>query len=138
VEGETGEAARTAERGVKLLRAVAVVLALSLMIGEAYRSWGVDRPVAFWMDDMLMGALLLVAAVLVGRETWMRRALFTGAWGTNAGMLYGSFFSKIFAPGNANAGNFDLGLLTALIGVAFATAILGFIASLMLPLKLAN
>jgi hypothetical protein len=113
------------------LRGLAIVHALSLMIGEAYRSWGVDRPVAFWMDDMLAGALLIAGAIAVGKPTPARRALFTGGWGVCAGMLYGSFFGKVFDPGAANAGNFDLGLLTALIGLAFATAVIGFVASLL-------
>ncbi|MGE0046127.1 MAG: hypothetical protein AB7J28_13180 [Hyphomonadaceae bacterium] len=120
---------------MKALRIVAVLLALSLMIGEAYRSWGAGRPVAFWMDDMLMGALLIAAAVLVAKETVARRAFFTGAWGVNAGMLYGSFFGKVFDPETTNAGNFDLGVLTILVGLAFATSIIGFAASLMLPVR---
>jgi hypothetical protein len=113
------------------LRALAVLHALSLMIGEAYRSWGVARPVAFWMDDMLAGALLIAGAIAVGRPTPARRALFTGGWGVCAGMLYSSFFGKVFEPASANAGNFDLGLLTALIGLAFATAVVGFVWSVM-------
>ena len=123
---------------MKVLRVLAIVLGLSLIIGEAYRSWGAGRPIAFWMDDMLMGGLLIVAAIAVGKESWARRALFTGAWGVNAGMLYGSFFGKVFDPANSNAGNFDLGLLTALIGVAFATSIIGFTGSLMAPLRTAS
>ena len=47
---------------MKLLRIAAILLGLSLIIGEAYRSWGVGRPIAFWMDDMIMGGLLIVAA----------------------------------------------------------------------------
>jgi len=113
------------------LRLLAVVHALSLMIGEAYRTWGADRPVPFWMDDMLAGALLIAGAVAVGTPTPARRALFTGGWGVCVGMLYGSFFGKVFAPENENAGNFDLGVLTWLIGLAFATAVFGFVASLM-------
>ena len=123
---------------MKTLRALAILLGLSLILGEAYRSWGAGRPVAFWMDDMLMGGLLIAAAVAVGKETWARRALFTGAWGVNAGMLYGSFFGKIFDPTGTNPGNFDLGLLTALLGVAFATSIIGFTGSLMAPLRTAS
>jgi hypothetical protein len=46
-------------------------------------------------------------------------------------MLYSSFFGKVFEPASANAGNFDLGLLTALIGLAFATAVVGFVWSVM-------
>jgi hypothetical protein len=49
---------------MRLLRVVAVILALPLMGGEAYRSWGAGRHVAFWMDDMLMGSLLIGSAVL--------------------------------------------------------------------------
>ena len=115
-----------------LLRFVAIPLGLSLIIGEAYRSWGDGRPVMFWMDDMIMGTMLIVASIMVAKDTFHRRAFFTAAWGTNAGMLYGSFFGKVFAPANANSGNFDLGFLTVLIGIAFATAVAGMIASIAL------
>lgn len=120
---------------MKALRIIAILLGLSLVVGEAYRSWGAGRPIAFWMDDVLMGGLLVAAAIAVGTETWARRAFFTGAWGVNAGMLYGSFFGKVFDPDSSVPGNFDLGLLTALIGVAFAVSIIGFIGSLMAPFR---
>ena len=84
------------------------------------------------MDDMIMGTMLIAAAIMVAKDTFPRRAFFTAAWGTNAGMLYGSFFGKVFAPADANAGNFDLGFLTLLIGIAFATAVAGMIASIVL------
>jgi hypothetical protein len=120
---------------VSWLRILAVVHALSLMIGEAYRTWGANRPAAFWLDDMLAGALLIAGAVAVGKPTPARRALFTGGWGVCVGMLYGSFFGKVFAPQRENAGNFDLGVLTALIGLALATAVFGFVASLVVVPK---
>ncbi len=112
------------------LRIVAMLLGASLIIGEAYRSWGAGRTPTAWLDDMLMGTLLICAAFAAAKPGWQRRALFTGAWGANAGMLFGSFFGKVFDPARANPGNFTLGTLTALIGVAFAVAVLGFIASL--------
>ncbi len=120
---------------MKALRIIAVLGALALMIGEAYRSWGVGRPVAFWMDDMLAGALLIGAAIAVGRETMARRALFTGAWGVAGGMLYGSFFGKVFAPQDATPGNFDVGVLTILVGIAFTIAVIGFVWSLIAPYR---
>ena len=64
--------------------------------------------------------------------TIVNRMLFSGAWGVNAGMLYGSFFGKLFDPASANAGNFDLGLLTGLIGIAFVTAVASLVASIAL------
>ncbi len=117
---------------MRLLRVAAVILALSLMGGEAYRSWGAGRHVAFWVDDMLMGSLLIASAVAVRRETTRRRAWFSGAWGVSLGMLYGSFFSKLYPPPCVEAGNIPIAPLTTLVGVAFATAIVGFVASLVL------
>ena len=111
---------------MKALRLLAVTLALSLMLGEAYRSWGVGRPAYAWLDDQIMGALLLAGAWLTRLPSAARMTFFAGAWGVNAGMLYGSFFGKVFEPERSNAGNFDLGVLTALIGLAFATALVGF------------
>ena len=118
---------------MKVLRIMSITGALLLMAGEAYRSWGVGRPVAFWMDDMLAGAMLIAAAILVARPTLARRRFLSAAWGVAAGMLYGSFFGKLFDPASTNPGNFSLSLLTALVGVAFVVAIGGLTASIVLP-----
>ena len=108
-----------------LLRFLGVGLALSLMIGEAIRSWGVGRPIMFVLDDFFMGGLQLAGAIVMASPTRTRWAVFVAGWGACAGMLYGSFFGKLFAPASANSGNFDLGILTALIGVAFVVSLIG-------------
>ena len=118
---------------MRFLRIWAILLALSLIIGEAYRSWGAGRPVMFWMDDMMMGAMLIAAAILVRTDTLRRRAFFAAAWGVNAGMLYPSFFGKLLTPEEANPGNFDLGLLTALVGLAFVSALIGMVFTILAP-----
>jgi hypothetical protein len=118
---------------MKKLRIVAVLLALSLMIGECLRSWGVGRPVMLVLDDQLMGGFLIVAAWAVRDETLKTRAAFTGAWGVVAGMLYGSFFGKVFEPAKAQAGNWDLGVLTWLLGIAFVVSLCGLWFSMTLP-----
>lgn len=118
---------------MKALRIVAVLLALSLMIGECWRSWGVGRPIMFVLDDQLMGGFLIVAAWAVKDQTIRTRTAFSAAWGVVAGMLYGSFFGKIFEPATAQAGNWDLGILTWLIGVAFLTSLIGLWFSMTLP-----
>jgi hypothetical protein len=120
---------------MQALRIVAVLHALSLMIGECWRSWGVGRPVMFVLDDMLMGGFLITAAWAVGRGTVRTRAAFSGAWGVVTGMLYGSFFGKVFEPARAQAGNWDLGVLTGLLGVAFAVSLAGIWFSMTLPLR---
>lgn len=118
---------------MKRLRLLAVLLALSLMVGEAWRSWGAGRPAYAWLDDQIMGAMLLAGAWAMARDTLARRAFFAAGWGVNAGMLYGSFFGKVFEPQRTNAGNFDLGLLTWLVGLAFAVSIAGMILTITLP-----
>ena len=105
-------------------------LALSLMIGEAIRSWGVGRPIMFVLDDFFMGGLLLAGAILMARPTRTRWAVFVAGWAACAGMLYGSFFGKVFDPASSNSGNFDLGVLTALIGLAFVVSLVGLAASI--------
>ena len=120
---------------LSLLRIWAILLALSLMIGELWRSWGAGRPLAFVFDDQIMGAMLIAAAILLSKDTTRRRAFFAAAWGVNAGMLYGSFFGKVFAPQETNAGNWDLGILTILVGVAFASSVIGMILSITIPRK---
>ena len=116
-----------------VLRIVAVLHALSLIIGESIRSFGQGRPAAFWLDDMLMGGFLIAAARAMRRDTPRNRAAFAAAWGTNAGMLYGSFFGKVFDPARANPGNIELGLLTVLIGIAFTVSVAGMFAAILLP-----
>ena len=118
---------------MRALRIVSIIGALLLMLGEAYRTWGAGRPVAFWIDDMLAGAMMLAAAIMVAHPSPVRRRFLSAAWGVAAGMLYVSFFGKVFDPANTNPGNFSLGLLTALVGAAFLISIGGLIASIVLP-----
>ena len=116
---------------MKFLRIWAVLLALSLMIGEIWRSWGAGREFVFVIDDQIMGVMLIASAYLMKQDTVRRRAFFAAAWAFNVGMLYGSFFGKVFDPASSNSGNFDLGVLTALIGVAFVVSLLGLAGAIM-------
>jgi len=114
-----------------LLRLLAVGLSLSLMIGEVIRSWGAGRPIMFVLDDFFMGGLLLIGAIVMAKPSRIRWGVFVAGWASCAGMLYGSFFGKVFAPSSANSGNFDLGLLTALIGMAFLGSLIGLTGALL-------
>ncbi|MEL6529637.1 MAG: hypothetical protein AAGK01_07320 [Pseudomonadota bacterium] len=110
---------------LSVLRILGAGLALSLMIGELIRSWGAGRPIMFVLDDFFMGGLLLIGAILMAKPTRIRWGVFVAGWASCAGMMYGSFFGKVFDPASANSGNLDLGLLTALIGVGFAVSLVG-------------
>lgn len=118
---------------MKTLRFLAVVGALALMIGELWRSWGAGRHPLFILDDQLAGGFMLVAAWAMQRDTKRNRAAFSAAWGVASGMLYGSFFSKLIDPAHVQAGNWNAGILTALVGVAFAIALAGLWFSITFP-----
>jgi hypothetical protein len=118
---------------MKVLRIVAVIAALALMIGELWRSWGVGRPIMFVLDDQLAGGFMLTATWAMRNDTYRNRAAFCAAWGVAVGMLYGSFFGKVFDPQSAEPGNWNLGILTALLGFAFVGALVGLWFSMTLP-----
>jgi hypothetical protein len=118
---------------MKALRIVAVIAALALMIGELWRSWGVGRPIMFVLDDQLAGGFMLAAAWAMRDDSLRNRAAFSAAWGIAVGMLYGSFFGKVFDPQSAVPGNWNLGILTALLGVAFVGALTGLWCCITLP-----
>lgn len=113
-----------------VLRVVGAGLALSLIIGELIRSWGVGRPIMFILDDFVWGGLLLAGAWLMGKPTPLKSHIFVAGWAACAGMLYGSFFGKVFDPASANAGNMELGFLTVIIGLAFAVSLVGLVWSM--------
>lgn len=118
---------------MKTLRIIAIIAALALMIGELWRSWGIDRPIMFVLDDQLAGGFMIAAAWAVRRDSLRNRTAFSAAWGVAVGMIYGSFFGKVFDPQSAVPGNFNLGILTALLGVAFVGALAGLWFSMTLP-----
>lgn len=87
-----------------ILRIIAVIQALSLIIGETYRSWGAGRHWLFVVDDYWISGLLLLGAFAMKTDSLRNRALFAAGWGANAGMLYGSFFGKMIEPSSSNPG----------------------------------
>ena len=117
------------------LRVYTVLVALVLMIGEGYRSWGAGRPVITWMDDMVLGALMIAAAWAVGRGMPARRAFLTGVWGIAIGAVFLSLVSKILDPSSTIAGNLQLSVLIWALAAIFAGSVLGFVASLVIPFK---
>lgn len=115
---------------LKTLRIISLFGAVLLMVGEAYRSWGVGRPWPFVIDDMLVGALMLWAVYMTRRPSTAGRRFLAAAWGAAAGMLYGSFFGKLVDPASSTPGNFSIGFLTAIVGIAFFISVAGLIASI--------
>lgn len=118
-------------------RILAAFIGSTLMIGELIRSWGMERPLVFVLDDFCIGIPLVVTAWLMSKDTKPRRAAFAGAWGATAGMLYPSFFGKLVEQDAAGAAtNIPFHTLTAIIGLLFALSLAGLVASV--ALKSAN
>jgi hypothetical protein len=117
----------------RLLRSLAIALGSLLIAGETFRSYGQGRPVAFVVDDYLIGGGLILGAVFFRADSLRRRAAFAAAWAATVGGLYGSFFGKLLADPHAEfQSNIPGGLLTALIGAAYATALFGMTATIAL------
>jgi hypothetical protein len=107
----------------------AALLGSSLMIGETIRSWGQGRNLLFVLDDFCIGVPLVVTAILMANPTPARWCAFSASYAATAGMLYGSFFGKLIDLSNPVATNIEIRLLTALIGLAFVSSLVGLIAS---------
>ncbi|MEM7020085.1 MAG: hypothetical protein AAF512_22435 [Pseudomonadota bacterium] len=108
----------------------AILLGSSLMIGELIRSWGQGRHPLFILDDFFIGIPLIITAILMAQPTIARRCGFSAAFAAAAGMLYGSFFGKLVDLSRPASSNIEIGFLTALIGLAFFSSLLGLVASL--------
>ena len=111
------------------LRWWAVLLGSSLMLGEAIRSWGQDRHLIWVLDDFVIGIPLVVTGLLLAAPTPARRYAFSAAWAGTAGMLYSSFFGKLLEPARPVDSNIETGFLTLLIGLAFASSLIGLAGS---------
>jgi hypothetical protein len=113
-----------------LARILAIVLGSSLMIGEALRSWGQGRNLLFVVDDFLIGVPLVATAILMARPSFARHCALAASFGAAVGGLYPSFFGKLADLSAPASSNIPVGLLTALIGIAFVIALVGLAATL--------
>lgn len=115
---------------MKFWRIWALILGISLMAGESIRSWGQARNPLFVVDDFLVGIPLVLTAILLARPSIPRLCAFSAAFAASAGMLYGSFFSKLVDLAEPASSNIEIRLLTALIGLALISSILGVYGSI--------
>lgn len=115
---------------MKYLRTLAALLGVLLIVGELARSWGQGRNILFVVDDFFIGIPLLLMAMLMSKPSTVRFCGLTAAFAAVAAGLYGSFFGKIVDLEQEMASNFENEILTALIGLAFASSLAGVVASL--------
>ena len=111
---------------------LAILLALGLIIGETIRRYGEWGFWARWIDDYIMGLLLIIPAILVFKNKNFGEKLLIAGWSLTVGMTYGSFFSKISPNAKEFQTNIEANSLIFLIGLAF---IIGLIWILLLESK---
>ena len=114
---------------------LAILLALGLIIGETIRRYGEWGFWARWIDDYIMGLLLIIPAILVFKNKNFGEKLLIAGWSLTVGMTYGSFFSKISPNAKEFQTNIEANSLIFLIGLAFITSIIGLIWILLLESK---
>ena len=118
---------------MKAFRHFSILLGTLNAAGELYRSAGDGRHIMFVLDDVFLGLLLVISALLFTRDTPPRRAFFAMSWGVAAGGLYGSFFGKLLSEEPINSGNLDPAFLTSFLGVFFVISLLCVFLAIRLP-----
>jgi hypothetical protein len=122
------------ERGLRILQAATYGLAVSLVVFETFRSWGVDRPILTVLDDWAGAALLAWAGWLTTRPGDRPRRIVVAIWGVICGASLSNFAIKLLMPDRMTPGNLPPTLLQALVGAAFIVSLAALVASVTLPL----
>jgi hypothetical protein len=123
---------------IKLNAYFSIIFGCLIVSGETYRRFGDFGHWSRWMDDYIIGLLLIVPAILIlkGRNDWIK-VLISG-YGFATGLLYGSFFSKFLDVKNIQQSNIEADLLIFLIGLGLLASLVGLIWTLIIEFKRAR
>ena len=105
----------------------ALAFGVFLALAELARNWGNWQWWPFWLVDFIAAALLVAGAHLAIRGNPRAAQVLAGGWGFTSAMFYMSFWSHVEHIHEAAEGNFEQRPLTVVIGVMWATTILGFV-----------
>jgi hypothetical protein len=114
-------------------RRLAMIFGVLLPVVETIRRWRQLDEFRYWpswLDDVLLGALLLYAAwrVSVNRQTGGR--FLVAAWGVACGMAFPSFFNQLMSLDRPDPAPIPSVWVAAIKGVGFALAIAALVGSL--------
>ena len=113
-------------------RRLAYVFGILVPLGETIRRWhqlGQLRYLPAWLDDYILGALLLYGAWRTGRDVRGGQRFLAAAWGFTCGMAYASFFLQLEHLHDDPAPISGVWVLV-IKGVGFALALLALAGSL--------
>ena len=79
-------------------RRLAIVFGIVTPLAETLRRWHQLSDLSiwpFWLDDFVLGGLLLYGAWRVGKDVRTGRPFLAAGWGFTCGMAYSSFFAQL-------------------------------------------
>ena len=118
---------------MRFSRALAYFGGVVLPIGETVRRWqqlGDLRMAPAWMDDWIIGLLLLYGAWRTRDDVAGGRPVLAAAWGFACGMGYASFFSELMNLDLTDPSGFPSTTVAAIKGLMLALGIAALIATL--------
>jgi hypothetical protein len=110
--------------------AAAYVIGIALPIMETIRRRTNFSEFAFYIDDYLMGGLLLWGAVAVTRRCSYANALLVAGWAVLCGGLWPSFFGQWMRTEPRDISGFSHGFVITIKGGAYLIAIVSLILSI--------
>jgi hypothetical protein len=114
-------------------RRLAIIFGALVPLAETVRRWrqlGQPSVWPFWLDDYIIGALLLYGAWRTGKDVRSGRRFLAAAWGFTCGMAYSSFFSQLGRLNEPDPAPIPSTWVAVIKGVGFALAILALVGSL--------
>ena len=110
---------------------LACLLGVALPLGETLRKWGTNFFVPLFIDDYLMGGLLLFGAWRWWRTAFRDARLLLTAWAFSCGMLYLSAFGNLERHLYTDAGReISSTFWVSLIFLAFGASAFGLLMTL--------
>lgn len=110
--------------------AAAWAMGVVLPLLEVSRRRANFHPIHSYVDDLIAGALLLVAARAVSQSRPNADAWLAGAWGVLAGGLYGSFFWQLQQWREIDVSGQPGLVVVCVKGVLFAVSIAALVCAL--------
>jgi hypothetical protein len=114
-------------------RRLAVIFGVLTPLAETVRRWrqlGQISVLPFWLDDYIIGAMLLYGAWRTSKDIRSGRWFLAAGWGFTCGMAYSSFFAQLERLNEPDPAPIPSSWVAVIKGVGFALAILALVGSL--------
>lgn len=118
---------------ISFSRRLAIAFGILAPLAETIRRWSQLGQLSvwpFWLDDYIMGALLLYGAWRSGKDLRGGRRFLVAAWGFTCGMGYASFFNQLIFLNEPDPAPISSGWVATIKGVGLTLSIIALIVSL--------